>query len=153
MMSVFFYTLPNNVPTTFSVEESDFLPVFFGRSRLNLNVHLIHSLMEDRVTSFKQLMHNIYKEISKQMFINKIWNTRFNYKQNTFVSNARLILAKKLSRNLATPSGWTFDKYVQINKCDCVIEITWLNAMKLKIIVKERWYRHKHKYTKYSILP
>ena len=65
MMSVFFYTLPNNVPTTFSVEESDFLPVFFGRSRLNLNAHLIHSLMEDRVTSFKQLMHNIYKEISR----------------------------------------------------------------------------------------
>ena len=56
--------LSNNVPATFSVEESDLVPVF-GRSRLNFNLHSMHSLMTDRVTLFKQLVDNIYKEICR----------------------------------------------------------------------------------------
>ena len=36
----------NNVPNTFLVEESDFLPVS-GQSELKFNAHLMHSLMAD----------------------------------------------------------------------------------------------------------
>ena len=57
--------LSNNVPATFSVEESDLAPVF-GQSRLNFNPHSMHSLMTDRVTLLKQLVGNIYKEICRE---------------------------------------------------------------------------------------
>ena len=44
----------NNVPTTFSVEESGFLH-FSGRSGLKFNAHLMYSQMEDHVTSLNDL--------------------------------------------------------------------------------------------------
>ena len=44
--------LSDNVPTAFLIEKSDFLPAF-GQSRLNFNVHLMHYLREDSVTSSK----------------------------------------------------------------------------------------------------
>ena len=46
--------LSNNVPTPFSIEESDFLPFSF-QSGSNFNAHLIHSPMEDPVTSLNDL--------------------------------------------------------------------------------------------------
>ena len=54
--------LSNNLPTTFSVKESDFLPIS-GRSGSNFITHLMHSLMEDHVTSLKDF-HSDYKDIS-----------------------------------------------------------------------------------------
>ena len=55
--------LSNNVPATFSVEESDFLSGS-GQSRLNFSAHLLHSLMENRCYFIKRLMHSVYKEFS-----------------------------------------------------------------------------------------
>ena len=46
--------LSNNVPTTFSAEESDSLSVS-GQSGLNFNSHLMHFLIEDCVTSLNDL--------------------------------------------------------------------------------------------------
>ena len=63
--------LSNNFPTTFLVEESDFLPVS-GLSGLNVRLHSIHSLLEDWCYFIKRLEHSVYKEISEQIFINKI---------------------------------------------------------------------------------
>ena len=65
--------LSDNVPTTFSVEESDFIPVS-GQSRLDFNIHLMHSLMEDRVISLKDFCKVSKKRFVKQMFSNKIRN-------------------------------------------------------------------------------
>ena len=46
--------LSNNVATPFSIEESDFLPFSF-QSGSNFNAHLIHSSIEDPVTSLNDL--------------------------------------------------------------------------------------------------
>ena len=64
--------LSNNVPSTFLVEESDFLPVS-SQSWLNFNGYLMHSLMVDWVTSLNDLCLDSIKRLVKQMFINKIW--------------------------------------------------------------------------------
>ena len=53
--------LSNNASATFSGEESDFLH-FPERSGLNFNAHSMHSLMEDFI---KQLVHSVYKKISR----------------------------------------------------------------------------------------
>ena len=50
--------LSNNVPTPFSIEESDFLPFSF-QSGSNFNAHLIHSPMEDPVTSLNDLCRDL----------------------------------------------------------------------------------------------
>ena len=58
----------NNVPTTFSVEESDFL-YFSGRSGLDFNAHSTHSLMQDRVTSLNDLCIASTNRLVEQMLI------------------------------------------------------------------------------------
>ena len=63
--------LSNNVPTAFSVEESNFLHVS-GQSGLNFMAHQMHSLMEDRVISVNDLCIACTKKIKDKMFINKI---------------------------------------------------------------------------------
>ena len=63
--------LSNNVPTTFLVDKSDVLPVS-GRSGLNLNVRVMHCLMEDHVTSLHDLFTASTKRSVEQIFINKI---------------------------------------------------------------------------------
>ena len=41
-----------------------------------------------------------------------LWNTRFFYKQH-FYKQRQAEICKELSKRLATPWGWTFDKHVQ----------------------------------------
>ena len=62
--------LSNNVPTTFSVRESDFL-FASRRSGSNVNAHLMHSLMKDRV-SLQKLKWVIDKLVSGKLSPRKI---------------------------------------------------------------------------------
>ena len=70
-----YHMLSGKVPTTFSVEESRFLH-FSGRSGLNFNTHLMHSLMKDRVTSLKDscMCVSSTKKLVEEVLISKIWN-------------------------------------------------------------------------------
>ena len=62
--------LSNNITTTFSVEESDFLP-FSLRSGLNFNAHLMHFLMEDHVTSLNVLCTASTKRLVDKCLLTK----------------------------------------------------------------------------------
>ena len=64
--------MSKNVPTTFLVEESDFLLVS-GRFRLNFNADSMFSLMED-LTSLSDFCTLSTKRLLKQIFISKIQN-------------------------------------------------------------------------------
>ena len=75
----------NNVPTTFSVEESDFFPVS-GLSRLNFNVHSIHSFMEEPATSLNEL-HTVFTErLMKQMIIKFEKDHKFQFHMKKLLS-------------------------------------------------------------------
>ena len=64
--------LSNNVLTSFSVEESDSLSVS-RQSGSNFSRHLMYdSLMEDRVTSLKDLCTVSETRFVEQIFINRI---------------------------------------------------------------------------------
>ena len=56
----------------FQLKKTIFSPVS-GQSGLNFNLHSIHSLMEDSVTSLNDLCTASAKRLVEQIFINKIW--------------------------------------------------------------------------------
>ena len=60
-----YYTLSNNIPTTFLDEENDFLLV----SGLSFNAHLMHPLTELRVTLLNDLYTVSTKRSVQQLFI------------------------------------------------------------------------------------
>ena len=85
-----YYMSPGKVPTTFSIEGSDFLH-FSGRSRLNANTNSMHSLMKDGVTSLNDLCisstkilveenQNLKYIIVKSLFNMKIFVSKYFYK-------------------------------------------------------------------------
>ena len=69
-----YYILSNNVPTNFSDDESDFLPVS-GQRGLNFNAHSIHSLIgRPWITSLNNFYTASKKRLVKQTLINKMQN-------------------------------------------------------------------------------
>ena len=107
-------------------------------------------------------------------------STGFFLISNTFISNARLKLAKNQAKTKQHPEAelLLFENYLLFsftlssknnkkysNKCTnirhvCLNEVIWLMTMKIRLKMKNRWHRydinrpsprHEHKYTKYKM--
>ena len=63
----------------------------------------------------------------------------FFYSQH-FYKQHQAKIGNDLSKRLATPWDWTFDRNVKTNKCGCCNESIWLITMKMKIIMKKGSY-------------
>lgn len=65
-----YYKLFDKVPTTFLVEESNFLPVSV-QSEVNFNAHPKNSVIDDRDTSLNDLCTVSKKRLVEEIFIKK----------------------------------------------------------------------------------